>query len=356
VGRGAILVEDDLWLSLVSVAEDIVHILFCAGETVPKFCSLQTHHRDSSLLAINSRFWAAMTDKLSLVKTFVYSLALTGSYVGILYILEATRPTTSRARDDPQVVLQRLISISVLTVLLVFVALPCTLAFYEHIYESWYYAWQSLHMSVGFRQLIIDPLICVLLTSVLFIGPLFNFVVFEHQLNWRSIFDDIRAGLSDVYGIRNYIIGPITEELTFRACVLAVYLAHGSSKRTMIFVTPLYFGVAHLHHAYETYLLRCQSLAGNGHARNQLVISLAMATGFQFAFTTVFGWYVAYLYLSTANVWPCVAVHIFCNSLGMPEWTLDTEKKTKLYRTLLIFGAVVFFVVLKQLTWAHPLV
>lgn len=72
-------------------------------------------------------------------------------------------------------------------------------------------------------------------------------------------------------GVRNYFFGPITEELVFRACVLAVYHLAGSSRNKMIFLSPLLFGlggyslfspevkavyscvIAHLHHAWEMY-------------------------------------------------------------------------------------------------------
>lgn len=37
--------------------------------------------------------------------------------------------------------------------------------------------------------------------------------------------------------------GPITEEVVFRACILAVYHMAGSSRTKMIFLTPLAFGV-----------------------------------------------------------------------------------------------------------------
>lgn len=65
--------------------------------------------------------------------------------------------------------------------------------------------------------------------------------------------------------------GPITEEVVFRACMLAVYHMAGSSRTKMIFLSPLAFGVgtsticpctsvancrhsvAHFHHAWDTY-------------------------------------------------------------------------------------------------------
>lgn len=49
---------------------------------------------------------------------------------------------------------------------------------------------------------------------------------------------------------------PFTEEVVFRACVLATYhLARhaGAPKWPLVFLTPLSFGAAHLHHAWDTY-------------------------------------------------------------------------------------------------------
>ncbi len=76
-----------------------------------------------------------------------------------------------------------------------------------------------------------------------------------------------------------FLQGPITEEVVFRACILAVYHMAGVSRKKMIFLSPLAFGVgksarllpsvsgsfmtmcaymsiqpqAHLHHAWDTY-------------------------------------------------------------------------------------------------------
>lgn len=71
--------------------------------------------------------------------------------------------------------------------------------------------------------------------------------------------------------------GPVTEEIVFRACILAIYHLAGASRPKMIFLSPLWFGVgklctlsfakdpsrkafltsylftAHLHHAWDVY-------------------------------------------------------------------------------------------------------
>lgn len=68
--------------------------------------------------------------------------------------------------------------------------------------------------------------------------------------------------------------GPLTEELVFRSCIVAVSLLAGFSKKEIVFLTPLYFGfgaswfrsrwqggaealiahTAHVHHAWGVYV------------------------------------------------------------------------------------------------------
>lgn len=41
----------------------------------------------------------------------------------------------------------------------------------------------------------------------------------------------------------NGLQGPITEEILFRSCILGTAAMYGRSRRYLIFVTPLYFGI-----------------------------------------------------------------------------------------------------------------
>jgi len=45
--------------------------------------------------------------------------------------------------------------------------------------------------------------------------------------------------------------GPLTEELVFRSTILSVSILGGLSTRSLIFGTPLWFGLAHAHHALD---------------------------------------------------------------------------------------------------------
>lgn len=49
---------------------------------------------------------------------------------------------------------------------------------------------------------------------------------------------------------RNQVVAPLSEEWTFRACMLPLLL-QCFSPTTAIFICPLFFGVAHFHHVVE---------------------------------------------------------------------------------------------------------
>lgn len=101
------------------------------------------------------------------------------------------------------------------------------------------------------------------------------------------------AGWWNLHGLRNFVIGPVTEEIIWRSCILSVHHFSGASKKWLIFGTPLYFGIAHLHHAWETYRSR-------GRNKNALMFAALQST-LQFSYTTLFGWYANFLFLRTGE-------------------------------------------------------
>lgn len=91
--------------------------------------------------------------------------------------------------------------------------------------------------------------------------------------------------------------GPITEELVFRSCIISTYYLAAFDKtrdwKSLALGTPCWFGLAHLHHAWEVY--KKGGKTGNAAAR------AAMSAGFQFTYTTLFGWFAAYLFVKTGQ-------------------------------------------------------
>ncbi|KNZ57014.1 hypothetical protein VP01_2262g2 [Puccinia sorghi] len=149
----------------------------------------------------------------------------------------------------------------------------------------------------------------VVLTAILFWGVLYTLWFLEPSST------QVESSFSlDIYLLRALVLGPFCEEVVFRACVLAFHLlvhpANQLSKFHLIFATPLWFGFAHVHGVWETY----RSLGATRHA-----LKLAtMQTTVQFIYTTIFGWYAAFIYLRTGSVISATLCHSFCNYMGLP--------------------------------------
>lgn len=123
----------------------------------------------------------------------------------------------------------------------------------------------------------------------------------------------------------------MTEEFVFRACMIATLHQAKYSTRYLVFVSPLYFGIAHLHHAWDNY---------HRMGRTRQALQNAVFTSlFQFLYTTLFGWYASYLFIRTGSVWPPVLNHSFCNMMGFPTFDYREhrpfiQKTSKYYRCI----------------------
>lgn len=85
-------------------------------------------------------------------------------------------------------------------------------------------------------RLLLQPL---LLTITLFLGPIYTSICLERSSFSYHDFNDLQA-------FRNLIIGPLTEEIVFRGCIIAVSLITPLDQRPsaarIIFISPLWFG------------------------------------------------------------------------------------------------------------------
>lgn len=226
-------------------------------------------------------------------------------YVLPFYISPTTRPSPTLSRDAPSVIRARIrfvtLAVTISTALTIYVLssrvhLPIEAIF--HTLGLW-----------PISLLAISKVL--LLTSLLFAGPLFESAIVES--GWRAWIrgTDLRETLHSWIGWRNYVAGPVTEEVLFRSSILALHLSISPplSLKTLIFATPLYFGIAHVHHYYEYTLT---------HPFTPLVPALLRSLT-QFAYTTVFGWYATFLYLRTSSLWSVILCHSFCNWMGLPR-------------------------------------
>jgi prenyl protein peptidase len=86
-------------------------------------------------------------------------------------------------------------------------------------------------------------------------------------------------------------------------------LLAATSPTKTILLTPILFGLAHVHHFYEFRLT---------HPRVPAAAAL-LRSAFQFAYTTLFGAYATFLFLRTGSLAAVCAVHAFCNCMGLPQ-------------------------------------
>ncbi|GAA5962100.1 hypothetical protein JCM8115_002915 [Rhodotorula mucilaginosa] len=298
---------------------------------------------------------------LSPTSVLLCSTGFTSAYLGSIYLLPSTRialppvppPPSSalsaedadpiagteanppRDRNHPAVIRARLVAVSVAS-LASCASLPLLLTHNDPFtYPTWRTAAPTALRLLGLGtrpavKLILYPLG---LTASLFAGSLYiSWLAGELPgqrgartwADWRAKFDGWR-------GIRTYILGPLTEEITFRSCIMTVSALAGWSPVKLVFLTPLWFGIAHVHHAWETYV-------AGGRTRQALLRGTLQST-FQFAYTTIFGWYAAFLFLRTGSILPPFLAHVFCNIMGIPPlgWALQVwpDKKKSLYAAYL---------------------
>ena len=143
-------------------------------------------------------------------------------------------------------------------------------------------------------------------------------------------------------GVRNLIVGPLTEELSFRSGLISFFLLSGVSTSRTLWLSPLLFAVAHVHHMVD-------SIVHQGlHPADALAICLL-----QVGFTTIFGWFAAFLFLRTGHYAAVVVAHSFCNYLGCPDFSTilsDSHPKAAQLKIALFSGIVGFVVLLMPLT------
>ncbi|KAI0628643.1 CAAX protease self-immunity-domain-containing protein [Trametes polyzona] len=240
---------------------------------------------------------------------------------GVLYGEERLKQKEERWRNDPEVIRARLFAASVSTALNV-VAVYWLLHSVIPKKELHKYPGLALTSTLARLGLTLDfgqqtalwLIFPCLVAPVLYLGPLYVEYFSETlpgQRRW-SFQNNVLPLVNTWTGLRNYVVGPITEEIVFRACMLAVYQLAGASRTAMIFLTPLTFGAAHLHHAWDVY---------NRFGRNDYAARTAfLNTVAQFTYTTLFGFHCAYLFLRSGSILPPIVSHIFCNIMGFPQY------------------------------------
>ena len=121
-------------------------------------------------------------------------------------------------------------------------------------------------------------------------------------------------------------------------------LASGHTKTFCIWFSPLFFGIAHLHHAFQFIFLE-----------KKKVIPVLLQSLFQFGYTSIFGWYSALLLVYNYSVLSPIIAHSFCNSMGFPDFGSIPGHPHRLQLIVCyIAGLIIFFCTLFSFTNLTP--
>lgn len=240
---------------------------------------------------------------LSPTTAALLSAAYVFIYVIPFYLSAATRPSPTLTRDAPSSIRARTRAVTLSTIL-------CCAITVAVLYKHDVSVFQVFKLLGLWPISLVDTARTMLLVAILFAGP-----IFEHGLvdgGWKGWvkLNGVHETLSSWIGYRNFVVGPVSEELVWRSFIVPLHvLAHFSGKQ-IVFLTPLYFGIAHLHHLYEFRIT---------HPEVPLAVTILRSL-FQFTYTSLFGFFATFVFLRTGNVYTCVLAHTFCNWMGLPRF------------------------------------
>jgi len=250
-------------------------------------------------------------------------------YVVPFYLSARTRPSATLSRDAPSVIRARIASVTLTCAL-------CSAATFYVLTSPGHASSQDAAHLMGYWPVgLVAAGSVLLLTALLFAGPLFEQLVVHS--GWRACvkLEPVKELLGDWITWRNIVAvsihpllpfltppasemscvsnnesqGPVTEEVLFRSAAVPLMLLARTSLAKTIFLSPVIFGLAHVHHFYEFRIT---------HRQVPLVAAVARSI-FQLAFTSVFGAYATFLFLRTGSLLAICLVHSFCNSVGLPR-------------------------------------
>ncbi|GAQ81759.1 CAAX prenyl protease [Klebsormidium nitens] len=116
------------------------------------------------------------------------------------------------------------------------------------------------------------------------------------------------ALVSDILTWRNLVVAPVTEEFVFRACIGEILRQGGFSTKHAVLICPVFFAVAHLHHFWDLV-----------YYQRQPIVLAVLTLVLQMTYTTLFGWYAAFLLVRTGHLLCPIVAHVFCNVMGFPD-------------------------------------
>lgn len=232
-------------------------------------------------------------------------------YVAPFYISPTLRSSGRQSRDAPSVIRSRVRAVG-LTCMICTAITVYVLAVYGHATP------RAVLRLLGIWPIDpLDVLKVLALVAVLFVGPLYESVVVDGDWRAWSLSSVKEAMFDNWIGYRNLVVAPASEELVFRSLTISIYMLAKVDATRIVFTTPLIFGLAHIHHLVE--FLQSRTPDGRRVPSLPVWVNGVLRSLFQFAYTSIFGFFAAFVFLRTGNMFAAIAAHAFCNWMGVPR-------------------------------------
>ena len=290
---------------------------------------------------------------MDLLAANLICVAMAVIFVGVLYL--APSDVANLGRNDPRQIVWRMYALCGVSIVCPIIIYFCLDGHNRNGYillsklglllstdhdDSAAAAVEGYFGQVVVRWLFNGVVVPTIVTASLFLGPLLEayyenieFGRKESLLSARRLY---RRYTEDMVAVRAYILAPIFEEWVFRACMIVVLKQISDpesrlSTGAIALYSPLYFGVAHLHHVYNMVYKEKRSW------KSSLIVCFV-----QFLYTSLFGSYVAYVFCRTNNVYGIIIQHSFCNFMGLPQpvWFRNPQHYLNKYSVILSFGYI----------------
>ncbi|KAK6198909.1 uncharacterized protein RJT21DRAFT_52393 [Scheffersomyces amazonensis] len=254
---------------------------------------------------------------------FLLCIIISMSYVAFIYY-RVPHELQGKDRNDIGVIRFRMIRVSILCVIL-YIGIPFV---YGRDMKEWT---KDLGIIPGFTRSsdgrdLVNIGKSLVLILVLYIGPIVKYYL---STTLTDQIEDLKYSFFSIYGFRDHIFAPISEEFIYRSIILNIVPS------TMINYTPFLFGIAHFHHGYQLYYRQNYEL--------RVVIA---NVGFQLLYTSLFGYLMNHIWYEYFNVWSNIIIHLVCNLIGFPE--MEVEKYRWGYYGLLVVGVIGFVKMLRM--------
>lgn len=262
---------------------------------------------------------------------FLISLYVSISYVAAIHMWSQPIGQFQARRDDPRVIKSRMRRVGLITSinLLLVPWLQSTFSAREITFMDAFLAlgiipagYKSDTFYFDVSNFVYDIVRALKLVCILYSGPLLDNVLYYllvPDVAVTEAFQDLKAELCSIWGLRNYVFGPATEELFYTCMLVNNFLLTSTDPVTykaILLLPPLFFGLAHLHHAWE---MSTVGIYSN--------VQIAITTLIQMTYTTLFGVFTNFVYLRTGqNFWCCFAIHAFANYMGLPKMSALCEQ------------------------------